>query len=647
VALPLLVVGLLASAAAAYLLLARHGRLREEGAQRWAELASHLVREALPVPGHRLRPHDWPALGRDLAAAELPDALVALRVFDAQGRVVASSHSDEVGEAAAPGAGAALRRWQARPDGTNDSVAGVRDQLALPASQRILTPLYARGRCGGACHQGNPGRLLGGVELVLDRAHLDAGVVQLQALTGASWLGLVLGLALLAGVLAHALLGRPLEGLTRALRRAEGGDFLVRAPEASGGAEVAGLARSFNALMHRITDLKVDVVDTRLELQSEHGLNAQLEARGRALDDANRRLEEQVRHLSLLHDLGRVVGSSLDLERVLAVFAERLSAALQVPRVAVALNEPGGADLLVRAAHGFPEPERIEGLRLTAGEGIACEALANGAPVIVPDTRDDHRVTYFRGRLREEGALAAIPFEHRDDDRGVLLLARPDGRAFTEAEILLAVTAADQVALAVSNARLHEQAHKLAITDELTGLYNRRYFAHRLRREQDRALRFGNPLALLLIDLDHFKDYNDAHGHLFGDRALVAVAKLLQERLRGVDTVARYGGEEFVVLLPHTSRDDALQVAEDLRQAISEHAVPQRSGGAAPGDAGAPAVRVTASVGVAALLGDRRQHPEAVLAAADRALYRAKRAGRDRVYVEDLGADEAGSPEGG
>lgn len=639
IAVPLLVVGLLASAAAGYLLLARHARLREEGAQRWGRLGSHLVRVALPVPRRPRRPHDWATLGRELAPAGLPAGLLALRVFDDQGRVVASSQPDEVGQAAPDGAGRALREWRS---GTASPVlGGVQDRLTLPPSQRVLHPLWASGRCGGACHRGGEQRLLGGLELVVDRTHLDAGVGGLQELAGATWLGLVVGLVLLAGVLAHALLGRPLDGLTRALRRAEGGDFLVRAPE-TGGREVAGLARSFNALMGRITDLKVDVVDTRLELQTESGLSEQLEARQAALQDANLRLRERAAHLELLHGLSRVVSSSLELDRVLAVVAERLSTAVGVPRVALALVEPDGVALCVCTAHGFPEPERIVGLRLSSERGIAWEALNAGEPVVVEDTRDDPRVTYFRGRLRDEGTLAAVPFQHRDEDRGVLLLARPDGRSFTAAELLLARTAADQVALVVSNARLHEQAHSLAITDELTGLYNRRYLGHRLRRELDRARRFANPLSLLLIDLDRFKEYNATNGHLFGDRVLAAVAELLRERLRGIDTVARYGGEEFVVLLPHTPRAEALQVAEGLRQAVAEHPFPPVAGSGAP--SAAPAVQITASIGVAALPCERDLDPEAVLAAADAALYQAKRSQRDRVYVADLAPEPTEGP---
>jgi diguanylate cyclase (GGDEF)-like protein len=169
--------------------------------------------------------------------------------------------------------------------------------------------------------------------------------------------------------------------------------------------------------------------------------------------------------------------------------------------------------------------------------------------------------------------------------------------------------------LATANARLAQ----LAVTDGLTGLYNHRHFHERLALEVERSGRNGLPLALFMIDVDHFKRYNDDHGHPAGDEVLRQVARLLSDGRRVNDFCARYGGEEFAVVLVDTPKLTAFQVADKLRQRITEH---EFDGGG----------RLTVSVGVAAFPDDASD-AEALVRGADAALYRAKAAGRDRVVL--------------
>jgi diguanylate cyclase (GGDEF)-like protein len=158
--------------------------------------------------------------------------------------------------------------------------------------------------------------------------------------------------------------------------------------------------------------------------------------------------------------------------------------------------------------------------------------------------------------------------------------------------------------------------------DGLTGVYNRRHFDERLQAEWGRALRLRSPLSLLMIDVDHFKRFNDTHGHQCGDDALRLVAQTLQTHLRrSSDVLFRYGGEEFVCLLPDTDEAGALRVADTLRQAIAS--LPPVSLGVAHG--------ITASLGVGALRHGQMQQPQQLIAEADANLYRAKHAGRNRV----------------
>lgn len=187
----------------------------------------------------------------------------------------------------------------------------------------------------------------------------------------------------------------------------------------------------------------------------------------------------------------------------------------------------------------------------------------------------------------------------------------------------LAVTVAEQLALALGNARLRESLRRQSVLDPLTGLFNRRYFEETLRRELARARRMASPLSLVVLDVDHFKRVNDGFGHTAGDAVLRAIAQLVRQSIRDCDVACRYGGEELVILMPDCAQADAARRAEALRADIA---------GAPPMLDEAGPDTVTASFGVA-------QFPvhgpdaEALFRAADGALYRAKRAGRNRVVA--------------
>jgi len=166
-----------------------------------------------------------------------------------------------------------------------------------------------------------------------------------------------------------------------------------------------------------------------------------------------------------------------------------------------------------------------------------------------------------------------------------------------------------------------EKLSKLAVTDGLTGLYNYRAFRHQLRLEVSRARRFHLPLSLLMIDIDHFKRYNDRFGHPVGDKLLRQFSRLIQGNLRDVDCSARYGGEEFVVILPGTDKQSAGKVAEKLRMLIEQ--APFQGASQLPGKS------VTISIGVAAFPDDGREE-EQLIRLADTALYNAKNGGRNQ-----------------
>jgi diguanylate cyclase (GGDEF)-like protein len=212
-----------------------------------------------------------------------------------------------------------------------------------------------------------------------------------------------------------------------------------------------------------------------------------------------------------------------------------------------------------------------------------------------------------------------------DDEQTMLLLA-PEGRDFSDASRELALWLGSQAAIALENVRLHRLVERQASTDGLTELANRRTFEEALSTEISRTERFGGTLALILADLDDFKQVNDRHGHLAGDEVLRAFADILRAAVRDVDLAARYGGEEFAVLLPQTDLAGAELLAERLRHAIAARPLTARPGAL---------VAITSSFGVAAF--PEAATPAALFAAADEALYRAKSAGKNRVVCADAG----------
>ena len=231
----------------------------------------------------------------------------------------------------------------------------------------------------------------------------------------------------------------------------------------------------------------------------------------------------------------------------------------------------------------------------------------------------------------EEPALAACrPLTADGEVLGLLHILwpgdeRPVAAHSTTRCAQLVEAAAEQISLALANLDLRAELHARSIRDPLTGLYNRRYLDESLGQELRRCDRHGTPVTLVMVDLDHFKDFNDQYGHDEGDAALIRVAETLQSVARETDVVCRYGGEELAVVMPATDAAAATAGAERMRLAVADLSHPCPEGTTPP---------LTASFGLAAAPLDA-QTPETLIGAADSALYAAKRAGRDRVERAD------------
>jgi diguanylate cyclase (GGDEF)-like protein len=267
--------------------------------------------------------------------------------------------------------------------------------------------------------------------------------------------------------------------------------------------------------------------------------------------------------------------------------------------------------------------------KLARGESRASIWLQeHRRPLVIPDLAHDSRFPSDVHPGVGSGPALFVPVRDRGRHIGYLAVYRRVGEpAFAETEVRTLALLAAWTGMALGTLRLSQKVEKLAITDDLTRVYNYRFLKTALRREVKRAARFGQELSLVMLDVDNLKTYNDRHGHLRGSYVLKRLARLLAEQVRSFDLIAKYGGDEFTLILPQTGREGALVVAERMRLAVEAHSFPL-----------APAGHITVSLGLATFPNDARDGRELVRAA-DLALYRAKQLGRNRIELAESARD--------
>lgn len=372
-------------------------------------------------------------------------------------------------------------------------------------------------------------------------------------------------------------------------------------------------------------------------------VGAQLRSRAdrRAMHDALLRREEELARAQydiatsrqLVEILNEVTGE-LTAAEIYRVLARRVARALDLKHCSVVLAAAGDTTGTVVATHDDPAITDLKVQLDRYPEFV--EALRSSRSILIEDVMQHPMFASVRDVWRREGRAApirsvlTIPFTLDRRNGGVFFLRTERGeRALTHedaefAEVVIrAAVAAIRRSQALESTRAdNRRLEELATTDALTRLLNRRALLDRLSAEVDRSRRFRSQLSLLMLDLDHFKEINDQHGHLTGDGVLRQVGGLLGTLVRKVDVVARYGGEEFVLILPETAPDGAVVFAERLRERIQSYRFEV---------AGKPNFHLTCSVGVATFPSPRVASTEDLFARADEALYRAKSGGRNQV----------------
>jgi diguanylate cyclase (GGDEF)-like protein/putative nucleotidyltransferase with HDIG domain len=330
------------------------------------------------------------------------------------------------------------------------------------------------------------------------------------------------------------------------------------------------------------------------------------------------RLREQDQETTLLNRLTSIITSSVSIQMLFERFTQELKKVADIDWATIALVDGNELCFMVLSStigSAWQPGERIP-LEGTATE-LVCQEKKS---LYEPDLKRHKR--FWTGETHlQQGicSVAYLPLSVTDRTIGSLILASSKPNAYNRRQIKLLEKVALQIAAPIENAQLYARLEQRSRIDELTGLFNRRYFEERLKEELSRHSRYGDVFSISMIDLDNFKAYNDVYGHPAGDILLGQIGRIIKNSVRNVDQAFRYGGDEFVVILPQTARDAAYVVAERVRRQVAEEMEKR-------------AIAVTCSIGLASYPADGMLSGELV-DVADTALYHAKRTGGNRIFL--------------
>lgn len=347
-----------------------------------------------------------------------------------------------------------------------------------------------------------------------------------------------------------------------------------------------------------------------------------------SLERTNAQLDRKVQELELLNDISKNLNTAGELSDVLVTVLDQAARGVECTSGALHLFDPATGSLQ-RVALSGPFAALAGAAPVPLGTGLLGAVGQSLKPLRVGPGHPFGPEELGFAAGSDIHSILAVPLSLERRLVGLLTMVnKTQDRAFTESDQSWMQTVANHTASVMENLRLF----RLATEDGLTGLYVHRYFQIRLREELSRAVRHGRPLALVLCDIDHFKEVNDTHGHQTGDVVLREVSRILRNSLRDVDVAARYGGEEMAIILPETDAAGAKIVAERIRVAIETQTYP----------AGATQIHVTASFGIGTVSPTAGARPgrdalepmaQELVERTDQALYAAKRAGRNRVEL--------------
>ena len=460
---------------------------------------------------------------------------------------------------------------------------------------RVLIPYTAKEKgCSekDGCHvYAKPGDVLGAINLEFSIKAINQQIRENNIKMAGVWLIRFIVFLLVITLLLSFIITGNLHKMLRVFNKVAEGDFSVRAPVKSKD-EIGELAMGFNSM-------------------------------AASLDETRKELDHRLLEIYALYNISKTLNASFETEQLLIQLIEDICKNLDVDRMVILLPDKFFTELTVASYTGFTD-EEARRIRPDLHEGIYSLIAYEGISRLIENVDTDVTIMEHDIFSPDIGSIIAVPFLRRGKVLGIICAFRNRPKQFQFSDLKLFNSVAEHLAVAIENARLFEKTKEMAITDGLTNLYNKRFLLDVLESEIARASRCGHKLSLIIMDIDNFKHYNDTHGHPAGDALLKELSLLIRKSIRKVDIPCRYGGEEFVVLLPETSKLEALVVAEKLVATIAEypfaHAEDQ------------PLGCVSVSMGLAEYPQDA-DDDEGLVSAADKALYTAKTTGKNRVVL--------------
>ncbi|MHB8303225.1 MAG: GGDEF domain-containing protein [Acidobacteriaceae bacterium] len=337
--------------------------------------------------------------------------------------------------------------------------------------------------------------------------------------------------------------------------------------------------------------------------------------------------------IQTFHEVARALTSSVDLNGILHNIMQQMTRFFSPQAWSLLIVDESTRQLYYGVISGG-QTEKLRRKRIPLGEGIPGWVALHGEPMILATAPEEYDLS---DELPEGTALVesfiCLPLRVRNRTYGVLQLINCHPETMRNHEIFFLHALCDYAAIAIQNARAFEQIQLLTITDDCTGLFNARHLYERLEHTLDRNRRSGKPVSLIFFDLDHFKDVNDAHGHLNGSKVLAEVGSMVRNSLGLIETGYRYGGDEFVVLMPHQSKERSIDLAHRLLEKLRATNFLAASG---------LNLHIEASFGVASFPQDGPDL-HALIRAADSAMYRVKNTTRNAVAAAGDFPSEAGA----
>ncbi|MBY0576059.1 MAG: diguanylate cyclase [Gallionellaceae bacterium] len=460
---------------------------------------------------------------------------------------------------------------------------------------RVLIPYTVKKEgCAekSGCHQlAKEGEVLGAISLEFSIEEINKEIKRNNFVMALIWILRLATILAVIALLVNFIITRNLHGMLAVFKRLSDGDLSVRVP-VKGGDEVGLLATGFNKM-------------------------------ATSLEETKKELDRRLLEIYALYNVSKTLNATFETEQMLLSLVKSMSKGIHIDKILIMIRDKEKNELYVASQTGFKDTDTHD-VRYKFGQGFYGQIASVGKSRVINDVSREPSVTPDELFGSATSSILAVPFLRRGEVLGLICAFKDEPDKFEPNHISLFDSVAEHLAIAFENARLFEETKKMAITDGLTGLYNKRCLLERFDMELARSKRNHKSLSYLMMDIDNFKHYNDTNGHPAGDALLKEMAILIKASIRQTDVPFRYGGEELVVLLPDTGKKDAIEVAEKLVKAIHDHPFSYREK--------QPLGFVSVSLGLATFPDDA-EGKEDIIQKADTALYRAKTGGKNRVVA--------------